>query len=260
VRFLPREHGAYGQLAFPLLTSYLVAGVSVPALLIGLAATTAFLAHEPFLVLVGRRGARSRREQGRPAARWLAITAGAALGCGVAAMWLMPPAVRWALLLPLAPAACVAAALILDREKSATGEIAVALTFSSLAVPVSVSAGASATVGAAVAIAYGALFVTATLGVRTIVLAVRGGGDPRAASIMRGATLLFGAAALVGVGIAVSRTPLPWPAAVAPVPGVVAAAAVALLARSARRLRTIGWLLISASLAAAAILLAGLRI
>ena len=62
---VPREHGAYGQLAFPLITSFLVAGVSTVSLLIAASVVAGFLAHEPLLVLVGRRGARAQRQQRR---------------------------------------------------------------------------------------------------------------------------------------------------------------------------------------------------
>ncbi len=51
--FLPKEHGAYGQLAFPLVTALAVSGTSVPAGLIALAVVACFLAHEPLLVLLG---------------------------------------------------------------------------------------------------------------------------------------------------------------------------------------------------------------
>ena len=44
----PKEHGAYGQLLFPLATSLVVAGVTAPALLTAAsAAYAAFMAHEP---------------------------------------------------------------------------------------------------------------------------------------------------------------------------------------------------------------------
>ena len=48
---LPREHGAYGQLAFPLVTALVIAGVTLSGVLIAVAAIAGFLAHEPLLVL-----------------------------------------------------------------------------------------------------------------------------------------------------------------------------------------------------------------
>ena len=55
---LPKEHGAYGQIAFPLATAFVVAGVSTAGLLLAAAVVAGFLAHEPAAVLLGLRGAR----------------------------------------------------------------------------------------------------------------------------------------------------------------------------------------------------------
>jgi len=67
----PKEHGAYGQLVFPLATAFAIAGATAPALLTAIAVTAAFLAHEPLIVLLGRRGVRARRDHFRRAAIWL---------------------------------------------------------------------------------------------------------------------------------------------------------------------------------------------
>ena len=69
--FLPREHGAYGQLVFPLVTAFGVAGLSSGGLLLATAVIAAFLAHEPAAVRFGQRGVRASREDGAGAARWL---------------------------------------------------------------------------------------------------------------------------------------------------------------------------------------------
>src|SRR5688572_12248058 len=49
---LPREHGAYGQVAFPILTAFLVSDITVAGLLIAAAVVAGFLAHEPAAVLL----------------------------------------------------------------------------------------------------------------------------------------------------------------------------------------------------------------
>jgi hypothetical protein len=67
---LPKEHGAYGQMAMPLVTSLVVAGASAPGLLLATAVVIAFLMHEPLVVLLGRRGGRAKREAGGRAGRW----------------------------------------------------------------------------------------------------------------------------------------------------------------------------------------------
>ena len=139
----PREHGAYVQVALPLVTSFIVAGVTSPALVIGLAAVAGFLAHEPLLVILGRRGLRAKRTEWRRAIVYLAVSGGTTLGAGIAALWLAPSGVRLSFLLPLLPTLFLAFALSAKIEKSAYGEIGVALAFSLLAVPVCLAAGAS---------------------------------------------------------------------------------------------------------------------
>lgn len=254
----PKEHGAYGQLAFPLVTSLAVAGVAVPSLLVALAAAAAFIAHEPLLVLRGGRGIRVRREQGRRAALWLAVTGGVGLVSGAAALWLMPAGSRWSLVLPLAPAGWFAAALLRADGKSAQGEIAVALSFSLLAVPLGLAAGAPLRDALAVAAAYAAIFVSATLGVRVVILKVRGGGSPAAVRATRSLALAFVAIGAAAIVAAAGRGLLPWTTVVAAAPGLVASTVLAVAAPAAARLRTVGWTLIGISAAAAVILIAGL--
>src|SRR5262245_62060924 len=144
ISMLPREHGAYGQLLFPLVTSLAVAGLSRTATLIALTAVAGFLAHEPLLVLLGRRGARAQRDQRRVAIGALGAATTAAIAAGVFAVLLAPRAMWWSFLLPLAPGALLAAAIVLGREKHALGEVGAALTFSFVAVPLCLASGASA--------------------------------------------------------------------------------------------------------------------
>jgi hypothetical protein len=101
---LPREHGAYGQLLFPLATALAIGRPGWPAVALALAAIAVFLAHEPLLVLVGQRGLRAARERGSEARRWLAAFAGAAVVCGAAALAGLPAEARVALLLPIGSA------------------------------------------------------------------------------------------------------------------------------------------------------------
>ena len=61
----PREHGAYAQLAAPLLTALVIVRPTVAAALLALAACIAFLANEPLLVVLGHRGKRMREQDGR---------------------------------------------------------------------------------------------------------------------------------------------------------------------------------------------------
>jgi hypothetical protein len=246
-RMVPKEHGAYGQMAFPLLTALAVAGPSSGGLLIIVAVVAGFFAHEPAAVLLGSRGTRARRERSREAMIWLllCVLGGVAAAAGV---WLtLPPDVRPALLVPLVPAVILAAATWWGREKSAAGEIAAAVAFSGAAVPVALAAGVSVQTAAAIAIPFALLFVTTTMAVRVVILRVRRGGDLPAAQTTRRAALALAGAALVSLGSLAALEVLPASLLVAATPGLVTAIVVALNPPAAIHLRRLGWTLVAVS-------------
>jgi hypothetical protein len=254
----PREHGAYGQMVFPLVTSFAVAGVSVPAVLLGLAVVAGFLAHEPLVVLLGRRGPRVRREQRRAAAVWLSVTTAALLCAGAAALFAIPASIRWSLALPLLPALFFAAAIAAKQEKRSAAEIAVALAFSLAAVPICLAAGAHAATAGGVGAAFALIFVPATLVVRAILIDVRGGGSPLAARLTRAAVLILAGGAALGLAAAASRGLLPWTTLMAAAPGLATSSWMAVFPPRPSRLRAVGWTLVAVSTIAALVLSAGL--
>jgi hypothetical protein len=254
----PREHGAYGQMLFPLATSFAVAGVSMPAVLLGLAVVAGFLAHEPVLVLLGRRGPRARREQRRAAAVWLGVTTAVLIGAGAAALFTIPSSTRWSLALPLGPALFLAAAIAARQEKRPAAEIAVALAFSLAAVPICLAAGAQVATACAVGAAFALVFVPATLVVRAILIDVRGRGSPRASRLTRAAVLILAGAAALGFAAAASRGLLAWTTLMAAAPGLAASSWMAVFPPRPSRLRAVGWTLVAVSTIAALVLIAGL--
>ena len=108
---LPKEHGAYGQMAFPLITALVVCGATAPALFTVVAIVTGFLAHEPALVLLGMRGARARRELARDARRWMLVLGAATCTAGALAVLTAPRDVLWSFAVPLLPAVLLAGAI-----------------------------------------------------------------------------------------------------------------------------------------------------
>ena len=172
---LPREHGAYGQIAFPLVTAFVVAGISPAGLLFAIAVIVGFLAHEPAAVVLGLRGSRAKREFGGPAMRWLAFYLAIGAAAGFGALLAIDPAARWSLAVPIVPAVLLAVETIRGRDKSVQAEIVAAVAFSAAAIPVCMAAGATATDAAAVAIPFALLFAASTLAVRVVILRVRGG-------------------------------------------------------------------------------------
>jgi hypothetical protein len=138
---LPREHGAYAQLAFPLITGLVLAGLSPTSLALGGAAVCLFLANEPLAILLGVRGRRLQDQAGgraRIRARTL-LAAGCILGATGMILgwpevwpWVLFPALAGLLLVPLALA---------GRQKSLSGEILALTAFSTLVLPLGVPSG-----------------------------------------------------------------------------------------------------------------------
>jgi hypothetical protein len=250
---LPREHGAYGQLAFPLVTAVLVGQVNTVSLAWIAAVVAGFLAHEPLLILLGRRGARARRERGRHAVVVLALTSAASVGGALVAV-AASPSVRWSFALPAFPAAIAAAAAIRGGEKDWPAQVAVAMTFSLAAVPLAMIGGVTGRTALTIALAFALIFVTGTLAVRSVVLRVRGGGNPGAARLTRHAVYVVVVAGTAGLSAAILREWLPWLILASVAPPLVCATFVAARPPHATRLRTIGWSLVATTAVAATLL------
>jgi hypothetical protein len=252
---LPREHGAYGQLTFPLVTAFGVAGVSVAGLLLATAVIAAFLAHEPAAVRLGQRGVRAAREYDAAAARWLWACVAIAGGAAIGAVLILDPSIRWSLAVPAVPALVLVGALVQGREKSWYGEVAAALAFAGAAVPVALAAGARPAAAWHVAVPFALLFATTTLAVRVVILRVRGGGNRPATAATRRAVLAMSISALLALaGLTGSRV-VPSSMLIAAAPGLATAIVVAARPPAATHLRALGWSLVTVSTLTAAIVL-----
>ncbi|MEZ5951774.1 MAG: YwiC-like family protein [Planctomycetaceae bacterium] len=86
-RLSPREHGAYAILGVPLVTALCIVGLTPVTVLLSIATSAAFLAHEPFLLLAGVRGPRARAAASQ-AGRILFGRLVMAFVCGGAAFWI----------------------------------------------------------------------------------------------------------------------------------------------------------------------------
>jgi hypothetical protein len=250
---LPKEHGAYGQVAFPLVTALVAGGPSSAGVLLVVAVVAGFLAHEPATIVLGQRGSRATRELRASAIRWLAGTAAIAAAASLAAVITTDSATRWSLAVPALPAVVLALAMVKGREKSWYGETAAALAFAGAAVPVTMAAGTTMAVALTVAIPFALLFTATTLAVRVVILRVRGGGNPGAAAATRRATLTLCATAAAVIGVVTTSGWLaPW-LLIATAPGLLTASIVAAWPPSALRLRTLGWSLVAVSVITALI-------
>jgi YwiC-like protein len=252
---LPREHGAYGQLLFPLVTALAVGGPTVAACGLAVAGIALFVAHEPLLVVMGQRGVRAEREQTRRAWRWLAGSVLVATVSGTTALLMASASTRVAIFLPIVFAVVVAGFIAARREHTMAGEILSAVALSSLSLPVGLAAGVSVRTAASCAVVFSCGFALATVSVRMLVIGRRDRPEPSVRWVVAFLAALF----LVGVW-GLERTGFAAPQAVrAVVPFSAAAAMLAAVAPSPRRLRYVGWGLMLASAASVAILIGGLR-
>ena len=251
---IPREHGAYGQLGFPIAAALGSGRPGVAALALVIAFVAAFVAHEPVLVLIGDRGPRARRESYREAVTTVAVAGTIVLLAGLPAILLMPQRERWTVAVPTAFAVAALPMIAQRRQKTTTGELHAALALASCALPAGVAAGVTEQKAAA-------CWFVLTLGFWAATLAVRG---TIANQRREGAAGLRTAAAIVAIAAPVltlvmtsyfGLNPWLWTTAL---PLSTLALIAAVVAPSARRLREIGWTLIGAS-ALAAVMLAALN-
>lgn len=251
---LPREHGAYSQMALPLVTSLVVTRGSRPALLLALAVVCGFLAHEPLLLLLGGRGVRARKAMRSRAALWFAATSCVMVAAGAAALRSTPEGVRWSFLVPLVPAAWVGASVFMRQGRRASSEVAVALAFALAAIPICLAAMVSVATATSIALVFASVYVTGVLCVRAIVLGKRGGGNPGASRTTRLALLAVAVSSALAFGIAVTGGWVRFATLIAATPGLATAVALA-MRQSPPPLKIVGWSLATTSIAAALILM-----
>jgi len=252
---LPKEHGAYGQLAFPLITALVVTGPARASILTALAVVALFLAHEPVLVLLGHRGRRARETHAQRSWWWLNTALVVGTASAILAIDETAPDLRWTFLVALVTAAWLAYAAIRGREKTSLGETGAAIAFAAAALPICAGA-AKPLIGAAIAVAFALLFVLATLAVRVIVLRTRGGGNPQAARRTRAATFAVAVGGMLVTLAAASDAVIPWSTVAAILPGIVFVSALAAFPPPAMRLKKVGWTLVAVSALTSVLLIA----
>ncbi len=246
---LPREHGTYAQLAFPLLSGLTVAGPTLPGGALAAAVVCLFLAYEPAAVLLGVRGVRLQREANGAARRQLALSTAAALLLGAVALLLAPPRARLLLTVPALLAAPVAALLPARRVKTLAGETLTAGALAGMHLPLAAAAGAAGVALWGPALVWFAAFFLATLAVHAIKARQKQRDRWLGVSAV-GCTIAVGTAAAV---LAVARAPLRLPALALAVP-LGAVLAVNLARVHPRALRRVGWMLVASDVAALAFL------
>jgi MFS family permease len=249
-RMIPREHGAYAELLFPIVTVFLGGLPTTSTWLLAIGAIAAFLANEPLLVLVGQRGTRMKREDGERAKRALLIFVLFAFGAGIAGLALAPRAAQVGVVLPLLLGGTLVMLAIQGLERSMFGEGLAAAALSSVAVPLGLSAGLMLPAALAVALIWAVNALLGTSIVRLTVARTKA-KTPHELGVVRLKRVALGVVclAVIAVGVAApfgSRIGL-WVLAAA-VPVAVAVLAMAALQPTTRRLRLMGWSLVAANL------------
>jgi len=249
-KMVPREHGAYAELLFPIVSVLLGGAPTTSTWLLAIGAVGAFLANEPLLVLFGQRGTRMQREDSDRAKRALLLFSLVALGAGTAGLALASTQVQYAVVVPLLLGVTLVMLAIQGLERSMFGEGLAAVTLSSIAIPLGLSAGLGRTVAVSVALLWLTTSLLGTAAVRLTVARTKAKTDEdlQLVAFKRGVLILVSSVAvIVGVlGLTGSRDGLSILAAAMPVALVVLA--VAALRPTARRLRLMGWSLVAANL------------
>lgn len=236
ILLFPKEHGAYGQLFLPLLTALFLHGMPrLATLLLFLSASFLFWSHEPLLVLMGHRGTRAQREQGRMASGLFPLLLLGTL-LGILGALFVRPQIGWTFLLPLAMGLCVVPFMLLRHEKSTLAELLVALSLSSWVVPLQVSKSVPLSLSLHLWTSLGFLFCVAVLSVRGLMNKIALGWSVGLA--LAGIALWAGLAQLWTL----PRENI-WPQ----IPTVALAIGLAAKKPGPRALRQVGWAIVAAT-------------
>ncbi|MGD2215194.1 MAG: YwiC-like family protein [Gemmatimonadales bacterium] len=252
---LPREHGAYAQLGFPLLTALALGDLRLAPLLLVVGIIATFLVHEPVMVLSGGRGGRAKREGGDRARRRGATLVSAAVIAGLSGLWLAPPLARYSAVFPIALGLLLAPLTLNRQEKTLIGELLAAVTLSSTMIPVALAGGAGVFETLVAFVVWSVVFSLGTITVRAIIARAKKATQPYRAVHL--APMLSAIAIAIALGLAIGSD-VPPLAAVAVVPTAFAALIFGLLGIHPRNLRRLGWSLVASNVFVLAALLIGL--
>jgi hypothetical protein len=139
---LPREHGAYAELAFPLVTGWAMAIPSFSAMALGAAAVLFFLANESVAILLGVRGKRMQTQLGTVARVRGRTLMGLGMVLGLAGVLGSGTSIWPVILLPVASGGLLIPTVLAGRQKTILGEILVVTAFSTLVLPLAMASGA----------------------------------------------------------------------------------------------------------------------
>jgi len=240
----PREHGAYAQLAAPLIATLAARPPTAAAALLAAAASLAFLAHEPLLVVLGHRGKRMREQAGARARGWLIAGGAAAAASGAAGLLLAPRAAVLAAAIVALPVLVLLVLAWRRREHTFAGELVAAAALTGAAMPVACASGVPIAAAALLWLAWALGFGASVVAVHRVIARHR--RPPARIDRISAAGLgLVTAAAIAAIAVR--------PALAVAVPLATIATVVVVRPPPATRLRAIGVVLTVAALASSAV-------
>jgi hypothetical protein len=246
---MPREHGAYAQLAFPLLSGLILGRSTLAACALATGAVVLFLCYEPLAVRLGIRGSRLQRAEGDAARLQLAVLAPAALLLGSVGLASASPTARLLATVPVGLVALLIPLVRTRRVKTLLGETLVVSALASVHLPLAAAGGVSGMALWAPAFVWLAGFFLATLAVH----AIKARHKQRDPWIERVALAASGAGVLAALALVVAGPPLrllgmigAWP--------LLAVLAVNVVRVHPRALKRVGWTLVAANTAALVLL------
>ncbi len=229
----PKEHGAYGQLALPLVCALAMGRPGVASAALTCAAFATFVAHEPGLVLLGARGAWAREQHAARARRIGAAWLAAAVGCGTAGLVLGGGTVARAALVPVGIVLLLVPFVVRGAEKTLVGETVVAAGLSAAALPVAIAGDVSVSQALATWATWALAFGVTTAAVHCVLARHKKRSSVRA---------LSSAAVLTAMAIFLMTR---WSVVLAAVPMVLLAWFLIVRPPHARHLRRVGWTLLT---------------
>lgn len=256
---LPREHGAYGQLLLPLATALASGRPGAAAWLLAFAVAAAFLAHEPLLVVLGRRGERARAGHGARARRRLGLLASVTVVAGVSALasagagtgagpgTLLPLGLGAAL--PLGLGALLLAFIDRGQERTTAGETLAAATLAAAGVPVALAGGVPPPQALGAWLAWALAFAATTAAVRAVIAVHKGRAVLVETHLLLAASAAWAAAVAFGLSSVAAALPL-----------LSAGWLLRLRPPDPHHLNRVGWSLLAASLATAGLLVSWPRV
>ena len=246
VSLLPREHGAYAQLALPMVTALASTWPSLSALSMSAAAIAVFLSHEPVAILFGMRGTRALREERNRCVRRLVVLAIVAIAGGIGGLVMASPLARIGAAVPLALALPVTFLLARKLERSLGGELLAVAMLSTVSLPIALASGVTQKAALTATAVWIAVFGAATLLARALIR--KTDALPRWALATIGASPVLVAVACAAIDF------VPLGVVFALVPTCMLCVALAVSPPPPKRIRMVGWSLAASSVFTCAVL------